>query len=311
MAIVENCSSSEGESEKQDERHHVNLAHNSEEKISLREGKMPLSDLIPEEELQYDAGLLEKVSVAKATDQMTFIIHFVYLSTDQKYFKTLQEKYKNDDTAEQTKTPEALINYLRGKAFEAISEKPTLMAYLQELRQRNEGVIALSKKLLDHRSLLLDSHQSQRKTIKEFSEQFKAQSEQIKEQQEKINGLYRDNKSQSEIIQTLSEQITTHEKKIDEFSRKDRASNEIIEKLSQEFREQKEQIGELSQKILLQSEIVPNIPEKVRVHNEVTQPLEKPDHFQKYVIPLAASFALGVSVTTIYFLRYYKVTKTI
>jgi hypothetical protein len=266
MAIVESCSSSEGESEKQDEHHHVTLARNSEE-------KMPLRDLISEEELQYDAGLLVEVEAQRAQSQMSAIIRFVSLSTKPALFETYQKRCKAEGIAEeQIGTVEALKNYLKEQASKGVFENPTLAAYLKNVRMKNGELIGFAKKLLDQRRLLLDSYQSQSKTI-----------------------------------ENLLEQVTMHQKKNDELSHENKSQREAIEEFSRQLKEQQERIDELSREIPSQREIAPNIPRQVRTHNEDAQPLQKPDHFQKYII----SFTLGASVATLCYLGYYRFRKNI
>lgn len=303
ILITQNCRSSEKEPESEGEHQRTNFAH-------LIEEKMPLGDLIPDEQLRYDENLLEKVKVDRPRNQMSVILDFVYLSTDQKYFKGLQKKYKTEETEEQTKTAEMLKDYLREKAFEAFSEKPTLMAYLKELREKSEGSIDLSRKLLTHRQLLLSYSQSQNETIKKLSEQITAH-------EKKNDELSRENRSQSETIEKFSQQLKAHEEKIDGLSRDNRSQSETIKNFSQQLKEQSEQlreqqekIHELSEKILSQSEIIPNVSEQGRAQNEIVQALQKPDDFHKYMVPIA-TFTLGAGLTTIGFLWYYRLTKTI
>lgn len=326
ILITQNCRSSEKEPESEGEHKRANFAHTIEK-------KMALCDLIPEEELQYDPSLLEKLSFERAQSQMIAIIRFISLSTKPEFFETYRNRYKEEGIAEeQIGTVEALKNYLKEEASKGVFEDPTLAVYLKNLRMKNDNLIEFSQKLLEQRRLLLSYIQSENKANEQLSEQAAAQ-------QETIQGLSKENGLKSENIKKFLEEISTFEKKNDELSRENKSQRETIDEFSRQHREQQEKIDELSREnksqsqiiaafsqqpseqqekidrlfsrnMPLQSEIIPTIPEQVRVHDEIDQPLQKPDHFQKYMIPLA-TFTLGASVATLCYLGYYRFTKTI
>lgn len=132
--------------------------------------QLPQYDYVPVPVVEVDRALLQKVNNERAKGQMNAIIHYLSLIEKPGRLKGLKKIYQEEAKIKSVSidTEKELSTFLFLRAWEALTNKPTLADYLNERQDQSDALIDILHHKLNEVAALREQSEGQNKLIGEL-----------------------------------------------------------------------------------------------------------------------------------------------